>query len=221
LDRLFKKNPCTHITISIFYYSTMVLIQRTTPTGAYQQSTMHVPMGDSGGPSSLSQLQWQSYTHIPPSPFRASKKFTFNTTWKPQKWFVVLIYVAAAVSWIMALRMNAQANELITDLTSQEQENRFQMDQELTAYRETKIEATKSKKQIAKLKKARSALEHEIRMLRALTADGEKMMTAPSRGADELLVKSWLSNRRGKLQHKIKIMQSFLQEESRKSVLVK
>ena len=116
----------------------MALIQWATPTkawgaypptkawGAHPQSPVQLPMGDNVGYSSPSH--WQSYTQPPPSPFRAtSKKFSFNSTWKPQKWFVVLIYIAAAVSWIMALRMNAQANELITDLTSQEQTQRFQM----------------------------------------------------------------------------------------------
>jgi hypothetical protein len=208
----------------------MVLIQRATPSprqcasptkGAHQSSTMNVPMGDSGGYSPSSQ--WQSYTLAPPSPFKKSKssKFTFNSRWKPQKWFVVLVYVAAAVSWIMALRMNSQANKLIVDLRSQEQAHRFQMEQELTTYRETKSQAAKSKKEFTKLRKARYALDHEIRMLQALTADGEQMVPAPPRGADELVVKSWLVHRRGKLQQKAQSMQNFLQEESRKSVVAK
>jgi hypothetical protein len=180
-------------------------------------------MGDSAGYSPSSQ--WESYSQPPPSPspFKKSRsnKFTFNSTWKPKKWFVVLIYIFAAVSWIMALRMNAQANELIADLTSEEQANRAQMEHELTMYRETKAQASKSKKQMAKLKKARTALEHEIRMLQKLTADGEQMEAAPPRGADEILVKSWLVHRRGKLQQKVQLMQKFLQEESRKSVVSK
>jgi hypothetical protein len=201
----------------------MVLIQWATPTkatGAYPPSPMQLPMGDNAGYSSSSQ--WQSYTQPPPSPFRAtSKKFSFNSTWKPQKWFVVLIYVAAAVSWIMAIRLNAQANELITDLRSQEQTQKFQMQQEFKTYGETKSEAAKSKKQITKLKKARLYLEHEIRVLQALTADGEQMAIAPPRGADERIVRSWLGHRQAKLQHKIQSMQQFLQEESRQSVLAK
>jgi hypothetical protein len=200
----------------------MVLIQWATPTkarGAYPPSPMQLPMGDNVGYSSSSQ--WQSYTQPPPSPFRANKKFSFNSTWKPQKWFVVLIYVAAAVSWIMALRMNAQANELIADLTNQEQTQRIQMQQELKTYGETKSEAAKSKKQITKLKKAGLYLEHEIRVLQALTADGEQMAIAPPRGADERVVKNWLGHRQAKLQHKIQSMQQFLQEESRLSVLAK
>jgi hypothetical protein len=191
----------------------MVLIQWTTPTkGEDHSSPMQLPMGDNG---------WQSYTQPPPSPFKGGKKFTFNSRWKPQKWFVVLIYVAAAVSWIMALRMSAQANELITDLTSQEQTHRFQMELELTTYGETNKQITRSKKQFAKLKKARSYLEHEIRVLHALTADGEQMAIAPPRGSDERIVKSWLGNRQAKLQQKIQSMQKFLQGESRSSVLAK
>lgn len=152
---------------------------------------------------------------------KGGKKFTFNSTWKPQKWFVVLVYVAAAVSWLMALRLNAEANSLIKDLTGQEQSHRFHMDQELTAFRAASSESAKSKKHISKLKKTRSALEHEIRMLKTLTADGEQMVSAPRRGANENLVKNWLANRQGKLEQKIVGMQRFLQEGSRESVLKK
>lgn len=120
------------------------------------------------------------------------------------------------------MRMNNEAQRLIADLTSTEQTHMLHLEQEITTFRETKSEASKIKKQISKLKKAKLALEHEIRTFQALSDNGETMsMPAPPRGADETLVKSWLVHRQGKLQQKIRSMQRFLQEESRRSVLEK
>lgn len=216
-------NPQTSIT--------MVLIQRATPSsqvGASPFSPMNIPMGT----DAHSSQDWSSFTsasnsctsarNSSPPYSKGVRKFTFNHTWKPTKWFVVMVYIAAIVSWIMALRLHGEAKALIVNLESQEQTHLFHMDQELTTYKDTKSETTKSKKQISKLKKAKLALEHEVRTFQALNEDGEHMsLVVPPKGAEETIVKSWLVQRRGKLQRKIRSMQRFLQEASKQAVLKK
>jgi hypothetical protein len=127
----------------------------------------------------------------------------------------------ALLSWIAAYRTTSSAKTLSQGLESQQLALQAQGDETLVTLRDARSGLQSVRNYVDNLKKTQEALYHEIRMVNDMfeAESSSDMPAQPRRGSPDTLVKSWMQHRRMALEHKIKNLKDFVQQESREQVI--
>lgn len=156
-------------------------------------------------------------SQVPPMSFypssSLSKRFESNV------WIVRIVYVTAALSWIATSRFSISYQIAMERLSMDSVLLRNQMahvSEEASTIEKLVID---ERRVLSQLKKTSGALQHELRLVKAVeTTTGGPIKPAP-RSSNEKLIKGWLSSRKDSLVTKIYQLQRYLQADSRTSVV--
>jgi hypothetical protein len=134
-------------------------------------------------------------------------------------WLLKIIYTAAVLSWAATRVFSKGQSQALSSRTNDAVILRNHMDrlQENIAYIESRV--VDERRHLSQLKKTRSALQHEIKIITAVeTTTGSRIKPAP-RSNNEQLIKGWLTHRKDSLLTKIYDLQRYLQASSRLAVI--
>ena len=130
-------------------------------------------------------------------------------------WLIKVIYAAAVVSAIVSFCVS-DASALATDVETETIATQAHLEHIQRDFETARSYVEKERLWLNKLKKSRKALEHEVRMIKEVRESSGKHM--PATPSNERMIQSWLDHRKDGLLIKIQYLQSYLQEESLRTV---
>jgi len=143
---------------------------------------------------------------------------------KSERSTVRVAYCIVAMSWLAALYLTGQSHYLIYRLQGERRAHKIQLTEQQQSWHDLRIELEGETNYVSNLNQTRTALEHEVHIIREFSNTDEIRMSPtprqndPSPEVNDHLISSWLSHRRYGLEKRVRQLQHYLQQFSRREV---